>query len=99
MCRSRRELSNAYLLAKFGFDTAENEPLQVHLILKLWGLIFTEPPRLGPAAGAGEKRGREKEEQHFSHFEVGKFVEWARGRRNAGGASREGIPHAGPIAE
>ena len=28
-CRSRRELSNAYLLAKFGFDTAENEPFQV----------------------------------------------------------------------
>ena len=26
MCRSRRELSNEYLLAKFGFDTAENEP-------------------------------------------------------------------------
>ena len=24
MCRSRRELLNAYLLAKFGFDTAEN---------------------------------------------------------------------------
>ena len=29
MCRSRRELSNAYLLAKFGFDTAENEPYKV----------------------------------------------------------------------
>ena len=29
MCRSRRELSNAYLLAKVGFDTAENEPFQV----------------------------------------------------------------------
>ena len=29
MCRSRRELSNAYFLAKFGFDTAENEPFQV----------------------------------------------------------------------
>ena len=29
MCRSRRELSNAYLLAKFGFDTAENEPPKV----------------------------------------------------------------------
>ena len=29
MCRSRRELSNAYLLAKFGFDTAENEPSNV----------------------------------------------------------------------
>ena len=29
LCRSRRELSNEYLLAKFGFDTAENEPFQV----------------------------------------------------------------------
>ena len=29
MCRSRRELSNAYLLAKFGVDTAENEPSKV----------------------------------------------------------------------
>ena len=26
LCRSRRELSNVYLLAKSGFDTAENEP-------------------------------------------------------------------------
>ena len=26
LCRSRRELSNEYLLAKFGFDTSENEP-------------------------------------------------------------------------
>ena len=26
LCRSRRELSNAYLLAKIRFDTAENEP-------------------------------------------------------------------------
>ena len=29
LCRSRRELSNAYLLAKIGFDTAENEPCKV----------------------------------------------------------------------
>ena len=29
MCRSRRELSNAYFLAKFGFDAAENEPCKV----------------------------------------------------------------------
>ena len=29
MCRSRRELSNEYLLAKFGFDPAENEPCKV----------------------------------------------------------------------
>ena len=27
-CRSRRELSNAYLLAKYGVHTAENEPLR-----------------------------------------------------------------------
>ena len=29
LCRSRREPSNAYLVAKFGLDTAENEPRQV----------------------------------------------------------------------
>ena len=29
LCRSRRELSNAYLLAKIRFDTAENEPCKV----------------------------------------------------------------------
>ena len=57
-CRSRQELSNEYLLAKFGFDTAEdspiyqptsqpaeNEPLKVHFIIQPWDLIFTEPPR------------------------------------------------------
>ena len=34
LCRSRRELSNEYLLAKIGVDTAENEPLEV------WGGKF-----------------------------------------------------------
>ena len=29
LCGSRRELSNAYLLAKFGFDAGENEPSKV----------------------------------------------------------------------
>ena len=29
MYRSRRELSHEHLLAKFGFDTAENEPSKV----------------------------------------------------------------------
>ena len=29
MCRPRRELSNKYLLAKIGVDTAENEPFEV----------------------------------------------------------------------
>ena len=28
-CRSREDLSNEYSLGKFGFDTAENEPLKV----------------------------------------------------------------------
>ena len=28
-CRSRQELSNEYLLAKFGVDTEENEPYKV----------------------------------------------------------------------
>ena len=37
--------SNEYLLAQFGFDTAENEPLKVHSIIQPWDLIFTEPPR------------------------------------------------------
>ena len=32
-------------LANVGVDTAENEPLKVHLIFKLWDLIFTEPLR------------------------------------------------------
>ena len=38
-------LSNEYLLAEFGFDTAEDEPLTVHLIIQSWDSIFTEPPR------------------------------------------------------
>ena len=29
MCRSRRELSNAYFVANFGFDTAVHEPCKV----------------------------------------------------------------------
>ena len=29
LCRSRRELSNEYFLANFGFDTAENDPLSL----------------------------------------------------------------------
>ena len=28
-CRTRKMLSNEYLLVKFGFDTAENEPSKV----------------------------------------------------------------------
>ena len=32
LCRSRRELSNAYLLTKFRFDTAENEPAKKFVV-------------------------------------------------------------------
>ena len=39
--RSRQELSNEYLLVKIGVNTAENEPLEVYLIIKPWDLIFT----------------------------------------------------------
>ena len=49
LCRSRRELSNAYLLATFGFDTAENEPCQV------CPLSAYRSPRL--------RQGKEKKQQ------------------------------------
>ena len=29
LCRSRRDVSNEYLVAKIGFDTEENEPCKV----------------------------------------------------------------------
>ena len=34
LCRSRRELSNEYLLAEIGVDRTENEPFEV------WGKII-----------------------------------------------------------
>ena len=34
-CRSRRELSNEHFLAKFRFDTAENEPCKVRMVRSL----------------------------------------------------------------
>ena len=55
LCRSRRELSNAYLLAKFGFDTAENEPCQVER-----GGRFCKP------SGAGGPEQRQTLEGSFS---------------------------------
>ena len=49
LCRSPRERSNEYLLAKLGVDTAENEPLKVRVIFQPWDVILTEPPRPRPA--------------------------------------------------
>ena len=47
LCRSRREFSNEYLLAKFGFDTAENEPY------KVWPIAARTPAAKG---GGPQKR-------------------------------------------
>ena len=50
LCRSRRELSNEYLVANFGFDTAENEPL------KVWAPVVSTRhffPPVDPAALPG----------------------------------------------
>ena len=52
MCRSRRELSKEYLLAKIGVDTAENEPLEV------WGKMLRSAGGRSPrfAGGRFERR-------------------------------------------
>ena len=52
LCRSRRELSNAYFLAKFGFDTAENEPCQVYPTEECSSQRVLEKPRRRRAARA-----------------------------------------------
>ena len=41
LCKSRRELSLVYFLAKFGFDTAETEPC------KVCSLFLYLPPSVG----------------------------------------------------
>ena len=50
LCRSRRELSNAYFLAKFGLDTAENEPCQVCPIPR--NAAASEGPKISPPGRA-----------------------------------------------
>ena len=58
LCRSLRELSNAYFLAKFCFDTAENEPSKVCRITRQSGQVHLAgvpgpgPPRAGCLASA-----------------------------------------------
>ena len=47
-CRSRQELSNEYLLAKFGVDTAENEPLLVWRMNKLVISLLSDATELCP---------------------------------------------------
>ena len=51
LCRSRRELSNEYLLAKIGVDTAENELLQVLFkIIQYYSIVSLEEPQQVDAA-------------------------------------------------
>ena len=54
MCRSRRELSNEYLLAKIGVDTAENEPLEV------WGENSMHYSLHSLTAIQGKRKSRKK---------------------------------------
>ena len=69
MCRSRRELSNEYLLAKIGVDTAENEPLEVWgKIIQYYSFVSLAPPvderpeaaRAAPLQGAPPWRWRSR---------------------------------------
>ena len=61
LCRSRRELSIEYLLAKFGFDTAENEPAKnLQNLIKSCKISYNLPILLTRPAGRVEAalRGR-----------------------------------------
>ena len=59
MCRSRRELSNAYLLAKVGVDTAENEPLEVWGKNSIHYSLHSLGRELGARPREREARGRD----------------------------------------
>ena len=69
MCRSRRELSNAYLLAKIGVDTAENEPLEVwgenSIHYSLHSLGPVAPPPAFLLADRDEARLARRSKSHF----------------------------------
>ena len=53
LCRSRRELSNEYLLAKIGVDTAENELLEVLFnSIQYYSFVSFAGRRAGTAAAS-----------------------------------------------
>ena len=54
--------SNEYLLAQFGFDTAENEPLSFK---------FARSPRTDPPGSAQEKRGEDLGSVRNRNIDVG----------------------------
>ena len=55
-CRSWRELSHEYLLAKIGFDTAENEPLKGSEVTPF--IYPLSPPVKAPLAAGAERLPR-----------------------------------------
>ena len=87
LCRSGRELSNEYLLAKFGFDTAENEPYYFvssssrEFEFELWNfealICSSETARLHvrmqPAASVGSTRKSSGEREIVCQFLEGSF--------------------------
>ena len=77
LCRFRRELSNEYLLAKFGFDTAENEPSGSLLLVLSSIIIITDPP------GAGRRRGGLRAAPAHRHARAAGADAAGRGERGA----------------
>ena len=57
MCRSRRELSNEYLLANIGVDTAENEPLKVWRKIQFITIVLIRLLSRGPGLPFGNASG------------------------------------------
>ena len=67
LCRSRRELSNEYSLAKIGVDTAENEPLEVWAKIQFtihftpyWHRARRAHPAGAAAAGGPAREGERR---------------------------------------
>ena len=58
LCRSRQELSNTYLVAKIGFDPAENGPLKVGQQLgpRRMSIGSRRPVDPSPAGGPGQRQ-------------------------------------------
>ena len=72
LCRSRRELSHEYLLAKIGVDTAENGPLKVRQKLAKVRKNRGADARLRPRGEGHDLAADERERRlHPLHAEPG----------------------------
>ena len=98
LCRSRRELSNEYFLAKFGFDTAENErskvcPSRPEATCQCKGQLRAQLPHSSRHGFQGlQKRPREEAEGPKSlrvKADVGLVVVSLANRRDVGARSKE----------